>query len=121
MPRPLLIPGGVMMSLPPPPPIEEREELMEQLQAILPSDPVVQVEHRFEEGDPVAGILDVAGELSCELIVMGTHGRTGLGRVLMGSVAEQVMRKAPCPVLTVRTPAAQMAERKGQLLSAQTV
>jgi nucleotide-binding universal stress UspA family protein len=38
------------------------------------------------------------------LIVTGTHGRTGLGRLVMGSVAEQVVRKAPCPVLTVRMP-----------------
>jgi hypothetical protein len=38
---------------------------------------------------------------------MGTHGRTGLGRLLMGSVAEQVVRQAPCPVLTVRMPFAE--------------
>jgi hypothetical protein len=38
------------------------------------------------------------------LIVMGTHGRTGLGRLLMGSVAESVLRTAPCPVVTVKTP-----------------
>jgi hypothetical protein len=41
------------------------------------------------------------------VIVMGTHGRTGLGRLLMGSVAEQVVRKATCPVLTVKTPLGQ--------------
>ncbi len=41
-----------------------------------------------------------------DLIVMGTHGRTALARLLLGSVAEAVLRKAPCPVLTVRTPAA---------------
>jgi hypothetical protein len=40
------------------------------------------------------------------LIVLGTHGRRGLARLLMGSVAEQVVRKAPCPVLTLKTPAA---------------
>jgi hypothetical protein len=38
------------------------------------------------------------------VIIMGTHGRTGLGRLLMGSVAEQIVRKATCPVLTVKTP-----------------
>ena len=43
-------------------------------------------------------------ETGADLIVMGTHGRTGLRRLLMGSVAEQVVRKATCPVLTVRTP-----------------
>jgi nucleotide-binding universal stress UspA family protein len=45
----------------------------------------------------------VAKETGCDLIVMGTHGRTGLGRLLMGSVAETVLRKAPCPVLTVKS------------------
>ena len=49
-------------------------------------------------------ILNVAQETGAGLIVMGTHGRTGLERLLMGSVAEQVVRKAPCPVLTVKTP-----------------
>jgi len=41
---------------------------------------------------------------NCDLIVMGTHGRTGLGRLLVGSVAEEVLRKAVCPVLVVKTP-----------------
>jgi nucleotide-binding universal stress UspA family protein len=49
-------------------------------------------------------ILHFAREVPADLVVMGTHGRTGLGRVLMGSVAEQVVRKAPCPVLTVTAP-----------------
>jgi len=59
---------------------------------------------RLEEGDTVKEILEVASEVECDLIVLGTHGRTGLGRVLMGSVAEQVVRKAPCPVLAVKGP-----------------
>jgi hypothetical protein len=46
----------------------------------------------------------VAAESKADLIVMATHGRTGLGRLLMGSVAEQVVRQAPCPVVTVRLP-----------------
>jgi universal stress protein A len=50
-------------------------------------------------------ILDVARERSIDLIVMGTHGRTGIAHVVMGSVAERVVRHAPCPVLTVRPPA----------------
>jgi nucleotide-binding universal stress UspA family protein len=57
------------------------------------------------EGAPRALIVQVAREEGASLIVMGTHGRTGLGRLLMGSVAEQVVRRAPCPVLTVKTPA----------------
>jgi nucleotide-binding universal stress UspA family protein len=45
-----------------------------------------------------------AEELQPELIVMVTHGRTGVGRMLLGSVAEQVLRTAPCPVVTVKAP-----------------
>lgn len=51
---------------------------------------------------PVAGILDYADEHEMDLIVMGTHGRRALGRMLMGSVAREVVRQANCPVLTVR-------------------
>jgi nucleotide-binding universal stress UspA family protein len=53
------------------------------------------------EQDPVAAIIDTAGRWPADLIVMGTHGRSGFERVLLGSVAEKVLRKAPCPVLTV--------------------
>jgi hypothetical protein len=58
----------------------------------------------MEKGDPAEEILRVAEETKCDLIMIGTHGRTGLGRLLMGSVAEQVVRKAHCPVLTVKAP-----------------
>lgn len=61
-------------------------------------------ERRFVEGDPIDVILNTARDAHVDLIVMGTHGRTGLSRLLMGSVAEHVLRKAPCPVLTVRMP-----------------
>jgi nucleotide-binding universal stress UspA family protein len=74
------------------------------LEQIRPADPKIVVAHRLEEGDEAREILRVAAELSVDLIVMGTHGRGGLSRLLAGSVAEAVMRKAPCPVLTVRTP-----------------
>jgi nucleotide-binding universal stress UspA family protein len=47
-------------------------------------------------------ITEVASEKNADLIVMGTHGRTGLAHVLLGSVAERVLRTAPCPVITVR-------------------
>lgn len=63
------------------------------------------VTHRLKEGDPVETILRVAREANCDLIVMGTHGRSALGRLLLGSVAEQVLRKASCPVLTLKQPA----------------
>lgn len=56
-------------------------------------------------GKPAEEILRVARDEAVDLIVMGTHGRTGLHHVLMGSVAETVMRIAPCPVFTVKAAA----------------
>lgn len=50
-------------------------------------------------GDPAREIVDRAREIQADLVVMGTHGRTGLKRLLLGSVAEKVLRLAPCPVL----------------------
>jgi nucleotide-binding universal stress UspA family protein len=55
-------------------------------------------------GHPVMEILRYAKDNGINLVVMGTHGRGPLGHVVMGSVAERVVRKAPCPVLTVRAP-----------------
>ena len=54
------------------------------------------------EGSPKVEIIGYARKHSIDLIVIATHGRTGLAHVLMGSVAETVVRTAPCPVLTVR-------------------
>jgi nucleotide-binding universal stress UspA family protein len=56
------------------------------------------------EGQPAAGIVAFAQEGKFDLVVIGTHGRTGLSRLLIGSVAERVVRTAGCPVLSVRTP-----------------
>ena len=58
-----------------------------------PSDPQIHVEHRLAEGDPADEILRLAEHLHCDMIVMGTHGKTGLARLLTGSVAEEVMAK----------------------------
>lgn len=80
-----------------------RETLWERLQQIRPQDPNVQVEHVLVEGVEVPEILRVAKGRNVDLIVMGTHGRTGLGRILLGSIAEHVLRQSPCPVLTVRS------------------
>ena len=54
------------------------------------------------DGTPAAEIAALARRASADLVVMGTHGRTGLQHALLGSVAEKVLRTAPCPVLTVR-------------------
>ena len=62
----------------------------------------VEVTRRVIVGIPYRKIVDVAEEEKADLIVMTTHGRTGLGHLVMGSVAEKIVRTAPCPVLTIR-------------------
>jgi nucleotide-binding universal stress UspA family protein len=64
----------------------------------------VKLASRFESGDAYSTILNFAVEGWYDLVVMGTHGRTGLSHLVMGSVAEKVARSAPCPVLSVRAP-----------------
>ena len=55
-----------------------------------------------DEGRAFYEIIQAAREESADLIVMGTHGRTGIDHLIVGSTAEKVVRKSPCPVLTVR-------------------
>ena len=62
------------------------------------------VQHTVLSGVPFIEIIRYARETEMDLIVMGTHGRTGLGHLLIGSVAERVVRKSPCPVLTIKHP-----------------
>jgi nucleotide-binding universal stress UspA family protein len=66
--------------------------------------PQVSVASQLRGGLPADSILDSARTLPCDLIVMGTHGRRGISHAFSGSVAEAVLRKALCPVLTVRNP-----------------
>ena len=81
------------------------DELKKGLEKIVPADPSIAHQHwLLTSEDVVHGILKLAGDLKIDLIVIGTHGRTGLARVMMGSVAEGVLRRAACPVLTVRQP-----------------
>jgi nucleotide-binding universal stress UspA family protein len=74
------------------------------LHAVVPTDPAVPCDHRLLRGDPAERIVEVADEEHCDLIVMGTHGRTGFRRLLMGSVAEAVVRRANFPVITYKMP-----------------
>jgi nucleotide-binding universal stress UspA family protein len=62
----------------------------------------LQWETRIEDGDPASQIIDIAEKEAYDLIVMTTHGYSGLTRWMMGSVAEKVLRRAPCPVMVVR-------------------
>ncbi|HLZ36034.1 MAG TPA: universal stress protein [Nitrospira sp.] len=85
---------------------QEREKLSKRLQDLSSalSKAEITVKSRLRGGVPADSILDDARSLSCDLIVMGTHGRRGLSHVMAGSVAEAVLRRAQCPVLTVRSP-----------------
>jgi nucleotide-binding universal stress UspA family protein len=76
----------------------------EQLEQIRPLNPGIAVKHAFLEGDPAAEIVRYAREAGSDVIVMGTHGRTGLERLLLGSVAEKVLRDAACTVMVVKLP-----------------
>jgi nucleotide-binding universal stress UspA family protein len=67
----------------------------------LPDDLRDRVNPRLEFGEPVARILEIAEAGDYDLMVVGTHGRTGVPRLLLGSVAERVIARAPCPVLAV--------------------
>ncbi len=80
------------------------DDLKRMLSEVRPGDPTVKFEHRLITGEPAAAIARLAEDEHVELIVLGTHGRTGLLRLLMGSVAESVVRRAPCPVLTLKQP-----------------
>jgi nucleotide-binding universal stress UspA family protein len=90
------------MPVPMPLPEDHHGKLEEMLDRFRATAPDVQVDFRLADGDAVAGIVDAAQATDCDLIVMGTHGRSGFGRALMGSVAERVLRTAPCPVVTVK-------------------
>jgi nucleotide-binding universal stress UspA family protein len=103
----------VLVNVPPlPPPLEHYvppaeypggvEEAKRQLDHLAHSITDVQVEPCVHTGDPGAAILEAADQHHAELIVMGTHGRRGFSRLLMGSVAEHVVRNAHCPVLTIK-------------------
>lgn len=72
--------------------------------AKVAQDETVDIVRQTVDGHPLVQILRHAKEHEIDLIVIGTHGRTGLAHLFLGSVAENVVRKAPCPVLTVHNP-----------------
>jgi nucleotide-binding universal stress UspA family protein len=89
---------------------QEYEEAKKRLRRVQPTSPGVQFEQHDLIGAPAEEIVAFAVKNKIDLVVMASHGRTGLSRLLMGSVAEAVMRRAPCPVLVVKQPAASAKE-----------
>ena len=82
---------------------EQEAEAKEKLKEIV-ANRLKAVDHQIiiRIGDPAKVIVQAAETLAADVVVMATHGRTGVSRMLMGSVAERVLRDSPCPVLTVR-------------------
>jgi nucleotide-binding universal stress UspA family protein len=79
---------------------EEGQAALDGVSRLVPD--AVPVERVSVDGSPAREIVDYATESGVDLIVMGTHGRSGVDRLLLGSVAERVVRRSPVPVLTVR-------------------
>jgi nucleotide-binding universal stress UspA family protein len=103
----LFIPEAVTAAPPIAPPIEQlTAAVREALERVIKQNQLTRfaVQSEVREGNPFYEIIRYAKESDIDLIIMGTHGHTGLIHVLLGSVAEKVVRKAPCPVLTVRHP-----------------
>jgi universal stress protein A len=87
-------------------PEPDQAALKNMLTGLAPTDPAVPYEHRMLVGTPANEIVALAEQEKADLIVMGSHGRGGLARLILGSVAEVVVRKASCPVLIVKHPQA---------------
>ena len=92
------------------------ERILKMLEDVRPTDQTVAFTHRLTMGDPAGEIVRIAAEEGVEMIVLGTHGRSGLTRMLMGSVAEAVVRRAPCPVLVYRVAAETLVGRRAEAL-----
>lgn len=78
------------------------EELKELVKQEVP--PEMESEVIIKSGKPFLEIIETATEIDCDLIIIATHGHTGVEHLLFGSTAEKVVRKAPCPVLSLREP-----------------
>ncbi len=82
----------------------QRREAEGALRRLTEADPGVRAYPLLLEGDPASKIVSAAVEQDCDLIVMGTRGHTGLGRLMLGSVSAAVRRDAHCPVVAVQLP-----------------
>ncbi len=86
----------------------EFQEVMERerkaFEQVIPDDSSVRFSHKFLNGNPGPEIVRIADEAACDMIVIGTHGRTGIVRLVLGSVAEYVIRNSNVPVVTVKIP-----------------
>jgi universal stress protein A len=91
---------------------ETRQVLHRKLEKVIPTVPGVTYQHCYLRGTATGEIVGFVEQQGIDLIVMASHGRSGLSRVLMGSTAENVMRQAPCPVLIVKQPATEEKQQE---------
>ncbi len=86
--------------------IEMNERAKDELESLAKTEigSQIEVETLIKTGKPFVEINETASELDIDLIIIATHGHTGMEHLLFGSTAEKVVRKAPCPVLTLREP-----------------
>jgi nucleotide-binding universal stress UspA family protein len=98
-----------------------KEALERKLAEIQSANPAVKFTRLLVDGNEATEITAFAEKVHADLIVMGTHGRTGLGRLLMGSVAEEVLRRAPCPVMTIKNPVVLRCDEPATCELAETV
>lgn len=89
--------------MPPPEPEESDETRLQKLLQLIPDDSDIEHEGLVVHGVPGEEILKAAKDKKADLIVLGTHGRRGISRLLIGSVADMVAREAPCPVISYRS------------------
>lgn len=99
---PHLNPGDPGMAWQTVTPITRRQHVVQAFRDRFPAPEYEQVQFTVLIGDPSTEIVDYAKQKKISLIVLPSHGRTGLGRLMIGSVAERVVRLAPCPVLVLR-------------------
>lgn len=95
---------GFAQGVVPPDPEVLEHELRDRLHHYVTAESGMMAEEQLRVGDPAREIVRFAEEQVCSMIVMGTHGHSGFGRLMLGSVAEGVMRQARCPVMTLREP-----------------
>src|SRR5216684_4834572 len=103
----VFIPDMITVAPPPVPTVEQMTKAVQEAFDRLIKDNRLErfpIHRDVREGTPFYEIVHYAKEQNIDLIIMGTHGHTGLTHMLLGSVTEKVVRKAPCPVLTVRHP-----------------
>jgi universal stress protein A len=84
--------------------VDHEREAEHQLQQVVPTRLDVTCQRRLLVGDPAIELVKLADELPADMVIVGTHGRTGIARWVLGSVAEELMRRAHCPVLVCKLP-----------------